>query len=436
MRAAVAPLLLALLVPTSARGQTADLRIEAGGPARIVAGVSAGAAAYPAGPAVEALGGRVAADARGASLFLFGDTIRIQTFSALVHVRGEVHQLAYPVVSRGGRLHLPEQFFIEWLPRRYPDRLVFAGGALRDTRALAARAAQPGPAAERPPRTERPQPPPPQTERAQPPPQTERAQPPQRTAPPPATAQPAAPPPARAPAPAQRVVVIDPGHGGRDPGKVGPNRLREKDVALALGKRLAALLKERGYEVHLTRTTDSLVALADRPRLANRWKDGRASAIFLSIHANSVARGDARGYETFFLSDARTEDERRVAEMENAAVEFEDVPGEASSELDGILASLRNDFYVRASSELAEIVQDELSLFHTGPNRGVKRAGFHVLVGALMPAVLVEVAFISNREEADLLGTSAFQDKVAFGLVEAVDRFFERNGHLLTAGGR
>jgi N-acetylmuramoyl-L-alanine amidase len=434
MRSPGAAFLLALLLPAAVGGQAADLRIEAGGPARIVEGVTAGAAAYPAAAALEALGGRVAPDARGASLFLFGDTIRVHTFSALVHLRGEVHQLAYPVVSRGGQLYLPEQFFIEWLPRRYPDRLAFAGGALRDTRALAALAAPAEP------------PPPPAAERrappveSAPPPRTGSAtQPPAARQPPAATqppAQPAPPPAARAPAPARRVVVIDPGHGGRDPGKVGPNRLREKDVALALGKRLAALLKERGYEVHLTRTTDTLVALADRPRLANRWKGGRPSAIFLSIHANSVARGDARGYETFFLSDARTEDERRVAEMENAAVEFEDVPGETSSELDGILASLRNDFYVRASGELAEIVQDELSLFHTGPNRGVKRAGFHVLVGALMPAVLVEVAFISNREEADLLGTSAFQDKVAFGLVEAVDRFFERNGHLLTAGAR
>jgi N-acetylmuramoyl-L-alanine amidase len=325
-------------------------------------------------------------------------------------------------VSRDGELFLPEQFFIEWLPRTYPERLAFAGGALRDTRALADGDAPASPAAER---------------TAPPPPASTREQPPVRqrqTAEPPAGAAQPAPPPARAAV--KRVVVIDPGHGGRDPGKIGPNRLREKDVALALAKRMDALLRERGYEVHLTRTKDTLVALADRPRLANRWKDGRPSAIFVSIHANSVARGDARGYETFFLSDARTEDERRVAEMENAAVEFEDVPDDADSELDGILAGLRNDFYVRASSELAEIVQEEISLFHAGPNRGVKRAGFRVLVGALMPAVLVEVAFISNRAEADLLGTSAFQDKVAFGLVEAIDRFFDRNGHLLTAGAR
>jgi N-acetylmuramoyl-L-alanine amidase len=430
MRPACAVLLLGLVCPGTLHGQAADLRIEADGGGRTVPGVVAGAAAYPAALAVEALGGRIVPDARGASLFLFGDTIRVFTFSSVIHLRGEVHQLAFPVVTHAGALYLPEQFFIEWLPRRYPDRLAFAAGTLRTTAGLASSE----PAAR-----STPAPPPRSAEQAQ---TRESAAPPARSA---EQAQEAASPPPRpatqpAPAPARpagtRVVVIDAGHGGRDPGKIGPNRLREKDVALALAKRVGALLKERGYEVHLTRTTDTLIALADRPRLANRWKGGRPSAIFLSIHANSVARGDARGYETFFLSDARTEDERRVAEMENAAVEFEDADGEHDSELDGILAGLRNDYYVRASSELAEVVQEELSLFHTGPNRGVKRAGFNVLVGALLPAVLVEVAFISNREEANLLGTSAFQDKIAFGLAEAVDRFFERNGHLLTAGGQ
>src|SRR5690606_20894181 len=121
-----------------------------------------------------------------------------------------------------------------------------------------------------------------------------------------------------------RIVIIDPGHGGRDPGKIGPNGLREKDVTLAIARRLAALLRGReGYEVHLTRTADTLIALEDRPALANRWKAGRPAAVYISIHANSAV-GAARGFETFFLSEARTEDERRVAELENAAVAYEE----------------------------------------------------------------------------------------------------------------
>jgi N-acetylmuramoyl-L-alanine amidase len=119
--------------------------------------------------------------------------------------------------------------------------------------------------------------------------------------------------------------------------------------------------------------------------------------------------------------------------MENAAVEYEERP-ENGDVVDHILNDIRNDFYVRASSDLAEAVQDRLASFHSGPNRGVKRAGFRVLVGALMPAVLVEVAFISNVDEARLLGTSAFQQKVAWGLADAVDGFFERNQHLWAAG--
>jgi N-acetylmuramoyl-L-alanine amidase len=394
-----------------AAGQAADLRIDAAGTPATVAGALVGSAAYPADVAVGALGGSLLRDRRGGSILLFGDTIRVTTFSSVLHVRGEVHQLAFPVMVRQGTLYVPEQFFIEWLPKRYPQQFAYADGVLRSRRFPLLAAADGGQAAAE------------ASVAEQAPPIQE-----------PVAAQPAPPPPA--PRRTPNIVVIDAGHGGRDPGKIGPNRLREKDVALSLARRLGELLRSRGYEVHLTRSSDTLVALADRPHLANVWKDGRPTAIFLSIHANSVARGDAKGFETFFLSDATTEDERRVAEMENAAVEFEDVPDQRGSELDGILAGLRNDYYVRASSELAEIVQGQLALFHTGPNRGVKRAGFDVLVGALMPAALVEVAFISNREEANLLGTSAFQDKIVWGLAAAVDTFFERHAHLLTAAPR
>jgi N-acetylmuramoyl-L-alanine amidase len=230
------------------------------------------------------------------------------------------------------------------------------------------------------------------------------------------------------------VVIIDPGHGGRDPGKAGFGGVLEKDVALAVSHRLAALLRERGYEVHMTRTTDTLIALADRPRLANKWKAGRPQALFLSIHANAASRGTAAGFETFFLSEARTADERRVAELENAAVQYEDDGGEAFDldELGHILHGLRNNFYQRASNDFAEVVQQRLAAFHPGPNRGVKQAGFRVLVGALMPAVLVELAFITHPEEARLLATSSFQQNASRALAEAVGRFFESHEFLWT----
>ncbi|MGH6690970.1 MAG: N-acetylmuramoyl-L-alanine amidase family protein, partial [Gammaproteobacteria bacterium] len=320
-----------------------------------------------------------------------GDTLVFHTFSPFFTVRGDVVQLAFPATKADGSLWLPEQFFIEWLPARYPGLVEYQSGVLRTTQSTIVAGA---------PNTAAPTTAP--TWVATPPSQ-------ERTVP---------------------VVVLDAGHGGRDPGKIGPTGLKEKDATLVLVNRLARVLRQRGYEVQLTRTSDTLIALADRPHMANVWK-GTRPALFLSIHANSVRSSSVRGFETFFLSEARTEDERRVAEMENAAIEFEDEASRVSDDaVGGILNDIRNDFYVRASGDLAEVVQDRLASFHTGPNRGVKRAGFRVLVGALMPAVLVEVAFISNRLEARLLGTTDFQNTVARNLADAVDVFFARNQHL------
>ena len=121
--------------------------------------------------------------------------------------------------------------------------------------------------------------------------------------------------------------------------------------------------------------------------------------------------------------------------MENEVVKFEDPPAatDSADALGYILKNLRNDFYMHASNDLAETIQGRLAAFHPGPNRGVKQAGFVVLVGALMPAVLVELAFVSNPDEARLLGTSAFQQKLAWSLLEAVEQFFD--GHEFLWGG-
>jgi len=382
--------LLLIATPLRAVAQPTALAIEgAGDTVRVAPATHLGHPAYPAS-ALSALGARWEDDPAGARAVLFGDTLRFELYSPFFTVRGETVQLVAPVYRAGGALHLPHQFFAEWLPARYPDRLRYENGVLRLAPAAAASAAARQDAAPRSAASNRP----------------------------------------------TRVVIIDPGHGGRDPGKIGPNGLREKDVTLAVSRRLAALLRAReGYEVHLTRTTDTLIALEDRPALANRWKAGRPSAVYISIHANSAPRS-ARGFETFFLSEARTEDERRVAEMENAAVQFEDARKSANgdgNELGAILNTLRNDFYLRASNNLAEIVQRRLATFHPGPNRGVKQGGLVVLIGAFMPAVLVEMAFISDQREARLLGSSEFQQKIAFALAEAVEEFFDTHEHLWLA---
>jgi N-acetylmuramoyl-L-alanine amidase len=367
-----------------------------------------GAALYPAAT-LEVLGFQLAGSPASFTAVAGADTLRFWATSPFFRAGSRVHHLAHPAQSIDGIEYLPEQFYIQWLPSRFPDLFEFRGGSLvvkqagaraRGAQAVALASVQPSTSAAPAPRR-------------------------------PSSPQPARPPQGRPAAGHERVVIIDPGHGGRDPGKVGPNGVLEKNVTLAISQRLAAILRDRGYEVHLTRTTDTLISLADRPRLANRWRGDRPVAVFLSIHANSAPGASVRGFETFFLSEARTEDERRVAEAENAAIRFEDQPVVPTGNgLDQILNNLRSDFLTRASHDLAAVMQEQMAAFHPGPNRGVKRAGFYVLVGAIMPAVLIETAFLSNRHEAALLGTQAFQQKIAWGIADGVDEFFRRNEYL------
>jgi N-acetylmuramoyl-L-alanine amidase len=230
--------------------------------------------------------------------------------------------------------------------------------------------------------------------------------------------------------PEKRVVVIDPGHGGSDPGTTGDGGRREKDIALAIGRLLERELRgEEGLEVYMTRDRDVLVPLWDRGPQATQLKGDRAG-VFISIHVNSSATSPAiRGFETYFLSDARTDDERRVVAMENAPLQLE-------AELDGsdvedvdlsfIMRELRNLDHQHWSSLLAEGIQSELEDVHPGPNRGAKQGPFAVLTNALMPAVLVEVGFISNREEERVLSRGEFQRGVAEALAEGIRDFFRR----------
>ncbi|MGH7483756.1 MAG: N-acetylmuramoyl-L-alanine amidase family protein, partial [Longimicrobiales bacterium] len=230
------------------------------------------------------------------------------------------------------------------------------------------------------------------------------------------------------------LVVIDPGHGGRDPGTISRTGVREKDIVLSIGRRLAAVLRDRGYDARMTRTSDTLIALGDRPHIANQMKGSRQAALFMSIHANAHPSSAAEGFETYFLSEARTADERRVAELENAAAAYErESDGPDADAIDVILRGLRNDFYQHASNDLGEAVQRALASAHPGSNRGVKQAPFRVLVGAAMPAVLVETAFLSNRAEARLLASDAFQDRLARALADGVERFFDSHEHLWAA---
>lgn len=226
-----------------------------------------------------------------------------------------------------------------------------------------------------------------------------------------------------------RVVVIDAGHGGEDPGALSPAGAREKTVALAIALQLEeSLAGEPGLEVHMIRDDDTFVDVWERGQLATDWK-GERPGIFVSIHANSFpARREARGFETYFLSDARTEHERRVSAIENAPLNMstENVDEDQLADMDFILRDLRNYEYAHWSEDLASLVQDELSDFHPGPNRGVKQGVLAVLTNALMPSVLIEIGYLSNAAEAQLLNEGEFHASSGDAIADAVMRFFDR----------
>ena len=227
----------------------------------------------------------------------------------------------------------------------------------------------------------------------------------------------------------RRIVIIDPGHGGGDPGALGPQGLREKDVALAVAKIMADLLsREDGVDVYLTRSEDSFVPLWERGELATQWK-GENPGVFISVHANSVPeRRSVRGFETYSLNVARTEHERRVVAIENAPlqVQGQNIDPDSDPEFAFLLRDLSNSGHQPWSVELSRIVQEEIGKFHPGPNRGIKQGPLAVLTNALMPSVLVEVGFLSNEDEGPLLGQDQFQDEAARAVARAVMNFFDR----------
>ncbi len=226
-----------------------------------------------------------------------------------------------------------------------------------------------------------------------------------------------------------RVVVVDAGHGGVDRGMSGPlgatQKVYEKDITLAIARQLKLALERRGIMVVMTRKADTLIALRDRGRIANIAKGD----LFMSVHVNAAnprwsAPGGARGFETYFLAEARTEDARRVEAMENEVIKFETAAETMRDDpLGFIIRDMAQNEHLRESSRLADLVQSGLRRVHPGPNRGVKQAGFMVLVNAFMPAVLVEVGFGSNRSESVYMTNPASQSALAEALADAADAF-------------
>ena len=216
-------------------------------------------------------------------------------------------------------------------------------------------------------------------------------------------------------------VVLDAGHGGKDPGAVGKYGTKEKDVVLDITKRAGRLLEKSGIKVVYTRDEDVFVPLLDRTKIAN---DANGK-LFVSIHTNANKNRKVQGFETFLLRPGKSEDAIEVASRENSVINLEEFT-DRYEELTGealIMATMAQSMFMKESEDLASIMQMELDKKLDTPNRGVKQAGFYVLIGASMPNALVEVGFISNPSEEKRLRQSAHKEKIAEAIYQAIKHF-------------
>ena len=378
-----------------------------------------GGIAVRADALADALGGQLVTQPNGSGRYrLDVGTIGVdlEAGNALVVVADDTIPLRSGVFRRGGQLYVPLALATELLPR-------LGAGVLFDPDKPELRRFSTGTAARRPP-APRPRADPPRPTVTSAPADNVRS----------ASA-------SRSASLRQRIVVVDAGHGGPDNGMSGPigvpRKVYEKNITLAFAKELRTALTQREIQVVMTRTTDTLIALGDRGRIANQAK----ADLFLSVHVNAANPrwnnpGGARGFETYFLAEAKTEDERRVAAMENEAIRFEtEADVTRDDPLGFIMRDMAQNEHLRESGRLAELLQAGMKQVHPGPNRGVKQAGFRVLVTAFMPAVLVEIGFGTNKLEAQYMTDTDRQRELASTLADAVVRYLEQYERKVGGGG-
>ena len=211
-----------------------------------------------------------------------------------------------------------------------------------------------------------------------------------------------------------KTIVIDPGHGGKDPGAVSQAR-QEKQIVLNLSKVLRDILVKKGYNVRLTRETDVFLPLRKRTQFATSQK----ADLFISIHTNASISNKAVGIETYYLALASDESARITAMRENAGAEYN------MKELDALVGRILKESKSTESRRLAELIQAQLTSGKQVRNRGVKHAPFVVLIGTKVPAVLVEVGFISNPTEGKKLTTKAYQRQLATAIAKGIEQYIK-----------
>lgn len=385
-------LAVALLAPSSAPGSTAVPTVvivaSARGEVRLPVRADLGDGPRVGADALaEALGAPLKVAGSWAEIAPAGQTLRLLVGAPMYWYNGRIEPLAASAVMVGDSLFVPLQLLADVLPRLMGDRFAWNGTTGRLTESAGKPVtvvASAGGTVRRAPGLRR-----------------------------------------------QHIVTIDAGHGGVDPGNPGlffPAGMREKDVNLAVSLRLRDELKRRGIGVLMTRSRDTLIALGDRGPVCTDDCD-----LFVSVHVNSLPKRPgyqrSRGFETYFLAEAKTEDAERVARMENEAIRYEpatDGGQRLGGGLEFILKDLMANEHLRESALAAELVQDRLADVHTGPNRGVKQAGFMVLTTARRPAILVELGYSTNPEDGRLMSSPAGQRDLARAIADAVVDYLRR----------
>ena len=219
-------------------------------------------------------------------------------------------------------------------------------------------------------------------------------------------------------------IIIDPGHGGKDPGAIGYHNIKEKHIVLDIAKELGSFLRSEMPELNIlyTRDDDTFLGLKNRTEFANK-QEGH---MFLSIHANASTAKTARGFEIFLLQPNSVDKAIDVAIRENASIFFEDNPEQY--EKNQMIASVSEKMYLQESEKLAISIENAVKKeLPKTRMRGIKQAGFYVLVGAAMPKVLIEAGFITNKSEAKLLNKSSYRSEMAYGIFKGVQAYI--NSH-------
>lgn len=232
-------------------------------------------------------------------------------------------------------------------------------------------------------------------------------------------------------------IVIDPGHGGKDPGAIGVTKVREKDINLKVGLKLGEIIKKKmpGVKVVYTRDDDRFIELYKRGKIANE-ADGK---LFISLHCNSLAKkpSSVSGFEVYLLRPGRTKEAIAIAEFENNVIQYEEKPDryEKLTDENFILVSMAHSAYMRYSEKFSDILNKTWQKKVKIPSRGIKQAGFYVLVGASMPSVLVEMGFLSNKSDEKHLNTSRGQTEIADAIFNSVFEYRKFYNETMEDGG-